>query len=139
MRKDRRPILILLAGGSGSGKTTVAEEIIKNLPSDINGVSICQDRYYLDDNHDKKNDPINFNYDHPNAFDWKLMREHLKQLMNNQVTNLPIYDYKTHSRKSDIDIVEPRDVIIFEGIHALHDDEINSLAELKIFVDTPKD
>jgi len=67
------------------------------------------------------------------------MREHLKQLMNNQVTNLPIYDYKTHSRKSDIDIVEPRDVIIFEGIHALHDDEINSLAELKIFVDTPKD
>jgi len=69
MTKDRRPILILLAGGSGSGKTTVAEEIIKNLPSDINGVSICQDRYYLDDNHDKKNDPINFNYDHPNAFD----------------------------------------------------------------------
>ena len=67
------------------------------------------------------------------------MREHLKQLMNNQVTNLPIYDSKTHSRKSDIDIVEPRDVIIFEGIHALHDDEINSLAELKIFVDTPKD
>lgn len=54
MRKDRRPILILLAGGSGSGKTTVAEEIIKNLPSDINGVSICQDRYYLDDNCDKK-------------------------------------------------------------------------------------
>ena len=139
MTKDRRPILILLAGGSGSGKTTVAEEIIKNLPSDINGVSICQDRYYLDDNCDKKNDPINFNYDHPNAFDWKLMREHLKKLMNNEVTNLPIYDYKTHSRKSDVDIVEPRDVIIFEGIHALHDDEINSLAELKIFVDTPKD
>lgn len=139
MTKKKNPILILLAGGSGSGKTTVAKEIIRNLPPNIQGITICQDRYYLDDDKQKVIDPINFNYDHPNAFDWKLMKKDLKDLINNKVVDLPIYDYALHSRRKDTDTTEPSDVIIFEGLHALLDDEINSMAEIKIFVDTPKD
>ncbi|MBR2651430.1 zeta toxin family protein [bacterium] len=69
MTLTRKPFLILIAGGSGSGKTTVAEEIIKNLPTDVSGISICQDRYYLANNSKKSKDVHTFNYDHPNAFD----------------------------------------------------------------------
>lgn len=139
MQQKRKPILILLAGGSGSGKTTVANEIIKNLPSDVRGITICQDRYYLIN---KKNSNINLdnlNYDHPNAFDWELMKQQIQDLLNNKTINLPIYDYSTHTRKDEVEVISPSDVIIFEGIHALHDEDINKLSELKIFVDTPKD
>lgn len=139
MKKKVKPILILLAGGSGSGKTTVAEEIIKNLPTDIGGISICQDRFYNDTNINDLKKLDSFNYDHPSALNWKLMRKQIRNLLNNKTTHLPIYDYKIHGHAKEKDIVKPTDVIIFEGIHALYDDEMNSLADLKIFVDTPKD
>lgn len=139
MKKKAKPILILLAGGSGSGKTTVAEEIIKNLPADIDGIAICQDRFYHDNAKDKTKNLDDFNYDHPNALNWRLMRKQLKSLLSNKVTYLPIYDYKIHGHLKEKDKVKPTDVIIFEGIHALYDEEINNLSDLKIFVDTPKD
>lgn len=139
MKKKSKPILILLAGGSGSGKTTVAEEIIKNLPADIDGIAICQDRFYHDNAKDKTKNLDDFNYDHPNALNWRLMRKQLKSLLSNKVTYLPIYDYKIHGHLKEKDKVKPTDVIIFEGIHALYDEEINNLSDLKIFVDTPKD
>lgn len=139
MKKKAKPILILLAGGSGSGKTTVAEEIIKNLPADINGIAICQDRFYNDNAGDKNKNLDEFNYDHPNALNWRLMRKQLRSLLSNKMTYLPIYDYKIHGHLKEKDKIKPTDVIIFEGIHALYDDEINSLSDLKIFVDTPKD
>lgn len=139
MKKKAKPILILLAGGSGSGKTTVAEEIIKNLPADINGIAICQDRFYNDNASDKNKNLDEFNYDHPNALNWRLMRKQLRSLLSNKMTYLPIYDYKIHGHLKEKDKIKPTDVIIFEGIHALYDDEINSLSDLKIFVDTPKD
>lgn len=139
MTLTRKPFLILIAGGSGSGKTTVAEEIIKNLPTDVSGISICQDRYYLANNSKKSKDVHTFNYDHPNAFDWKLMIKQLKDIMQNKPIRLPIYDYLHHERKSEKELFKPADVIIFEGIHALRDEELNKLSELKIFVDTPKD
>lgn len=96
MKKKAKPILILLAGGSGSGKTTVAEEIIKNLPADINGIAICQDRFYNDNASDKNKNLDEFNYDHPNALNWRLMRKQLRSLLSNKMTYLPIYDYKIH-------------------------------------------
>lgn len=139
MKKKAKPILILLAGGSGSGKTTVAEEIIKNLPTDIDGIAICQDRFYLDKTSDKTKNLDEINYDHPNALNWRLMRKQLKSLLNNKTTYLPIYDYKIHGHFKEKDKIKPTDVIIFEGIHALYDEEINNLSDLKIFVDTPKD
>lgn len=139
MKKKDKPILILLAGGSGSGKTTVAEEIIKNLPAEINGIAICQDRFYIDNNTEKNKNLDEFNYDHPNALNWRLMRKQLKSLLNNKTTYLPIYDYKIHGHLKEKDKINPSDVIIFEGIHALYDEEINNISDLKIFVDTPKD
>ena len=139
MSQIKKPFLILIAGGSGSGKTTVAEEIIKNLPPDVSGISICQDRYYLANNSRKNKELNTFNYDHPNAFDWKLMVKQLKDIMQNKQIRLPIYDYVNHERKSEKELFKPADVIIFEGIHALRNEELNKLSELKIFVDTPKD
>lgn len=139
MKKTQKPILILLSGGSGSGKTTVASEIMKNLPSEVSGIIVCQDSYYTDQTYNSKFDPAIHNFDHPNAFDWKLMKNHIKKLLNKNSVKIPIYNYSTHSRELNANLTKPADIIIFEGIHALYDDELNSLAELKIFVDTPKD
>lgn len=139
MKKTHNPILILLSGGSGSGKTTVANEIIKNLPKNITGSIVCQDCYYIDQTKNKQFNPKLHNFDHPNAFDWKLMKSHIKKLLNNKSVKIPIYNYLTHSRELNNKLTKSANIIILEGIHALYDEELNNLAELKIFVDTPKD
>lgn len=137
---NKKPILILVEGASGSGKTTVSNEIIQNLPPEVKSVIVCQDRYYMSsDQAQHTKDHIDFNYDHPSAFEWSLMKKDIKDLLNKQPVQLPIYDYVLHKRKVQTDLVKEADVIILEGIYALYDDEINDLAILKIFVDTPKD
>ena len=135
-----KPILILVDGASGSGKTTVSSEIINNLPGNVKSVIVCQDRYYVNsDTAHHTEDHVDFNYDHPAAFEWELMRNDVKKLLNGEPVDLPIYDYVEHKRKSETDLVQGVDVIIMEGIYALYDKEINKMATLKIFVDTPKD
>ncbi|GAA5414560.1 uridine kinase [Ureaplasma sp. OM1] len=136
-----KPILILVDGASGSGKTTVSTKIAEKLSSDVNYAIICQDRYYCDSSSAHNTaDRVEFNYDHPNAFRWDALRTDLMKLLNREAVDLPIYDYVNHCVKTDeADRVENLDVIILEGIYSLYDKEINSWANLKIFVDTPKD
>ena len=137
---SKKPILILVAGGTGSGKTTVAREIKKILPAHITSQVVCLDQFY------KSNDDLSpeqayavINFDHPNAFDWKLLNQTLDQLLECKQTKLPQYDYTVCKRKKEVTVVEPTDVVILEGILALYDHDVLSKADFKIYVDTPDD
>ncbi len=135
---NKKPYLILVAGASASGKSTVSEEIVTSLQHEgLKVLHLCQDRFYLSQLHNNYNGKTN--YDHPTAFDWQEMRATLAQLLANQEVTLPIYDYTTHSRSSQVDVVFDYDVIILEGLYALYDPQILNQAMVKIFVDTPPD
>jgi uridine kinase len=134
----KKPIVIGIAGGSGSGKTSVTKAIVEH----FKGHSILmieQDFYYKDQSHLPFEERLNTNYDHPLAFDNDLLIEHLSQLLNYQTIEKPIYDYKIHTRSNDVIAVEPKDVIILEGILILEDERLRDLMDIKIFVDTDAD
>lgn len=133
------PILILVCGGSGSGKTTIANYLIKNLSNKHKTVVIRQDNFYKSTDSIEFQKKILLNYDHPDAFDWKLMRASIKNIMKQKTTKIPIYDYGKHVRSDKFIAIDPHDIIIFEGIYTFYDSEINKLANLKIFIDTPAD
>jgi uridine kinase len=127
-----------ISGGTGSGKTTVAQKIISSVGRD-NVVYLQQDSYYrnlgdmpLDLRH-------RVNFDHPDAFDTELLINHLEALRANEAIEQPIYDYATHSRKAETHHVEPRPVIIMEGILVFVNSQMRGLMDLKIFVDTDAD
>jgi uridine kinase len=136
----KQPILIIVCGGSGSGKTTVANEIKRLLPKKISCQIISMDTFYkpLDQKYGK-DIYAKYNFDHPNAFDWELMKEKLFQLTSGKVTEIPVYDYCSSSRLNKVEKVKPTDIIIFEGILSLHDKDIANKAKIKIFIDTPSD
>lgn len=133
-----KPILIGIAGGTGSGKSTVAKEIYRCVPEDSIAV-IEQDSYYKDQSHLTFEERIKTNYDHPDAFDTELLMEQLKMLMNGCAIEKPIYDFEAHTRKKQSIRVEPKDIIILEGIMILVEPEIRNLLDIKIFVDTDAD
>lgn len=135
---DKRPILIGITGGTGSGKSTVSKEIFKS----IHGKDITiieQDSYYKDQSDLTFEERIKTNYDHPFAFDNKLLIEQLKTLMENKPIEKPIYDFENHTRKKETITVESKDIIILEGILILSEEEIRELLDIKIFVDTDSD
>lgn len=132
------PIVVGVAGGTGSGKTTIVREILKGLNSD--GVLLIQhDAYYRDRSHLPSEERANINYDHPDALETSLLIEHLEQLLAGQVVEIPIYDFVTHTRKSEHRRVEARKVIVVEGILILADPNLRTLFDIKIFVDTDAD
>ncbi|MGO1469649.1 MAG: uridine kinase [Tissierella sp.] len=132
------PILIGITGGTGSGKSTVSKEIFKTVPEkDI--VIMEQDSYYKDQSDLSYNERIKTNYDHPSAFDNDLLVEHLKRLKAGKSIEKPIYDFENHNRKKETIIVEPKKIIILEGILILFEKEIRDLLDIKIFVDTDSD
>lgn len=133
-----KPLLIGITGGTGSGKSTVAKSICKSLPKQ-NVVIIEQDSYYKDQSHLTPEERINTNYDHPFAFDTELLISHLKILMDNKSIDKPLYDFTVHNRRKETQRVEPKDVIILEGILILDSPEIRKLLDIKIFVDTDAD
>jgi len=133
-----KPILIGIAGGTGSGKSTVAKAIHMSLPKN-NIVVIEQDSYYKDQSHKTFEERNLNNYDHPLAFDTELLIQHLKSLLQNKAINKPIYDFEKHTRKQETELVEPRDIIILEGIMIFEDLVLRSLLDIKIFVDTDAD
>ena len=133
-----KPILIGIAGGTGSGKSTVANEIYNALPKD-SIVKIEQDSYYKDQSALSFEERIKTNYDHPDAFDTELMLSHLADLIEGQAIEKPIYDFEIHNRKTETVKVESKDIIILEGIMVLVEPEIRNLLDIKLFVDTDAD
>ncbi|MBU7593674.1 uridine kinase [Metabacillus halosaccharovorans] len=134
----KKPVVIGVAGGSGSGKTSVTKAIYEH----FKGHSILmleQDFYYKDQSHLPFEQRLNTNYDHPLAFDNDLLIEHLNSLMNHNSIEKPVYDYTLHTRSEDVIIVEPKDVIILEGILILEDERLRELMDIKLFVDTDAD
>lgn len=133
-----KPLVIGIAGGTGSGKTTVARKIAKRI-GDENVIILEHDSYYKDITQfeGKKIEEINF--DHPDALDTKLLIEHVKALKNRQAVDVPIYDFATYRRLPKVKHIEPKDVIIIEGILVFVEKELRDLMDIKIFVDTDAD
>ncbi|MCD3232912.1 uridine kinase [Clostridium botulinum] len=134
----RRPILIGITGGTGSGKSTVANEIYESFKDDCIAI-IEQDSYYKDQSNLSFEERIKTNYDHPNAFDTQLLVEHLKELFEGNSIYKPIYDFKEHNRKTETIKVNAKDIVIVEGIMILQDVELRELLDIKIYVDTDDD
>ncbi len=133
-----KPIVIGVAGGTGSGKTTVAREIYRQF-ADMSVVMIEQDSYYKDQSHLSFEERVKTNYDHPLAFDNDLLLDHLNQLVRHKPIEKPAYDYKLHTRAQEKETVMPKDVIILEGILILEDERLRNVMDIKVFVDTDAD
>jgi len=132
------PIIIGVADGTGSGKTTVAREIYRQF-EDMSVVMIEQDAYYKDQSDLTFEERIKTNYDHPLAFDNDLLIEHLERLRRRESIEKPTYDYKLHTRAEETVRIDPKDVIILEGILILEDERLRDLMDIKVFVDTDAD
>lgn len=130
-------LIIGIAGGTGSGKTTVARSVIDKLGSQVTFIS--QDNYYCDHSHLSFSDREKINYDHPLAFDNALLLEHLKQLKDEQTVSAPTYDFSTHSRSSITMELLPNPIVIIEGLHVLSDEDLRGILDIKVFVDTDPD
>ena len=133
----KRPVIIGVAGGSGSGKTTVVRNICERLEGLV--AIIEQDAYYKDQSHLPMEERRKTNYDHPLAFDNDLLISHLRQLLQRKPIEKPVYDYTQHTRSRETVTVEPRDVILLEGILILEDEGLRALMDIKVFVDTDAD
>ena len=131
-------IIIGIAGGSGSGKTTVVKRIAKALPPHCAAV-IPLDSYYNDTTGMTPEERAAINFDHPDAFDWKLLTEHIKLLKEGKAVEQPTYSYIESNRQKETVHVDPKPVIIIEGIMALHYKKLRDMMDLKIFVDTDDD
>lgn len=131
-------MIIGIAGGTGSGKTTVVKKIIESLPEGSVTV-VSQDSYYKDSSHLPWEERRAQNFDEPRAFDWKLLHEHLSLLREGKAVDEPVYDYTTCSRLAETTHIEPRKVIILEGIMALVDPSIRKILDMKVFVDADSD
>jgi uridine kinase len=133
-----RPILIGICGGTGSGKSTVAREIYESLHETEIAI-IQQDAYYKDQTDMAIEERCKTNYDHPFAFDTDLLIKHIKKLFEGQAIQRPIYDFSVHNRSDETITVEPRNIVILEGIMILEDKRLRDLMDIKIFVDTDAD
>ncbi len=133
-----QPLIIGIAGGTGSGKTTVANAIMKRV--DRERIAwLEQDQYYRDQTDKPFEERIRVNYDHPDSLETELMVEHLKCLRAGQAVETPVYDFATYTRTRETRRVEPRPVILVEGILIFTDPELRKLFDVKIFVDTDAD
>ncbi|MBO0386378.1 uridine kinase [Staphylococcus simulans] len=130
--------IIGIAGGSGSGKTSVTNEILHNLEGHSVAL-IAQDYYYKDQSHLTFEERLQTNYDHPFAFDNDLLIQNLINLRNGIPVEVPTYDYVNHTRSPETIAFQPKDVIIVEGIFALENKTLRDLMDVKIYVDTDAD
>ena len=134
----KKPVVIGVTGGSGSGKTSVTRAIFEF----FKGHSILmleQDYYYKDQSHLPFEERLKTNYDHPLAFDNDLLIEHIHALLQYETIQKPVYDYARHTRSEEVITVEPQDVIILEGILVLEDERLRDLMDMKLYVDTDAD
>ena len=130
--------VVLIGGGSASGKTYVLRKVLEKIPGDrITRISI--DDYYKDFSNLPFEERVKINYDHPKSFDWKLMNEQFKALKNGQAIEKPIYDFTTHSRSLITEVVQPKDLIIIEGIMALVNKDLRALGDLKVYINASRE
>ena len=132
------PFIIGVAGGSGSGKTTVTAKVLETVGPDMAAV-IVQDYYYRDQAHLTFEQRLTTNYDHPHAFDWPLLIEHIEDLLAGRAIEMPVYDFTHHTRAAETITVKPAPVIVIEGLFPLYDAAMRDMMSLKIFVDTDPD
>jgi len=136
---NQKIFIIGIAGGSGSGKTTFAKKVMKNINNSTSSL-LHMDSYYL-----PKQPKTNYtsagkpNFDHPNAFDWDLLRHHLSELKQGLTIKCPIYDFASSSRTEEYETVGPCKVVLFEGIFSLYDQEIRDLLDIKCFLHVDSD
>jgi len=133
-----RPVVIGIAGGSGSGKTTVLQHIIREFGADPIAV-LDHDAYYRDLSHLSPEERTQFNFDHPDALETALMRKHLDRLIEGEAVEKPVYDFTSHTRRDETETVEPRPVIIIEGILVLAESLLEEQMDIKIYVDAADD
>lgn len=139
MTKDKKTLIIGITGGTGSGKSTVCKSIKESIPEE-NIAIIEQDAYYKDQSHLSFEERLKTNYDHPLAFDNKLLINHLDMLCNGEAVEKPVYDYELHTRDLEKTITtEAKDIVIVEGIMILEDEELRNKLDIKIYVDTEDD
>ena len=133
-----QPFVIGVAGGSGSGKSTVSQQVLASFGADMVSV-VMQDDYYCDQTHLSPEVRRQQNYDHPQAFEWPLLVQHIQALRNGEAIEMPEYDFTLHNRSSRTIPVKPAPVIVIEGLFALYDEDLRDMMSLKIFVDTASD
>ncbi|UUZ78961.1 uridine kinase [Paenibacillus sp. P26] len=132
-------LIIGIAGGTGSGKTTVARSVIDRLGAG-KVTFISQDNYYKDHTHLSFSERETINYDHPLAFDNEPLLKHLKQLKKGQVVQAPVYDFANHARSMEHSVeLKPNKIVIIEGLHVLSDENLRDILDIKVFVDTDPD
>ena len=133
-----KPLIIGIAGGSGSGKSTVAKNVADNLGS-LSVAFIDMDAYYRNFSELSLDERRRLNWDHPDAFDYELLTDHLKRLAERESIEKPVYDFVTHLRSSDTIAVEPSDVIVIDGILLFVEESVRDLCDVKVFVDADAD
>lgn len=131
-------MILGICGGTGSGKTTVAERLAQSLGPD-RALLLAQDAYYKDSGHVPIEERVRQNFDHPDAVDFELLIRHVKALNNRQAIEQPSYDFAAHVRRQETTRVDPRAVVIVEGILIFQNQGLRNLFDLKIFVDTAAD
>lgn len=137
-RINRDMFIIGIAGGTGSGKTTVVRKIMERLPEEEVGV-ISQDSYYKDSSHVPVEDRQKINFDEPAAFDWDLLVSQLKSLKAGKAVEMPTYSYLTCTRQPETEHFEPKEVVLVEGILVFSDKRVRDMFDIKVFVDADGD
>jgi uridine kinase len=133
-----KPLIIGIAGGTGSGKSTVARRIAEALPQ-ASVAFVEMDSYYRDFSDLSPDELERVNWDHPDAFDNALLAEHLQALSNDEAVDCPVYDFATHSRSIETRRIDPADVVVIDGILLLADEMLRDLCDVKVFVDADAD
>ena len=131
-------LIVGIAGGTGSGKTTVVDKVMACFPSGEVAL-LPQDSYYKDSSHLPLEERQKLNFDHPDSIEWPLLIEHLKELRLGKPIRQPVYSYLTCTRSSETILIEPRKVVIVEGILVLTQKDVRDLLDIKVFVDADAD
>ena len=135
---NQTPFVIGVAGGSGSGKTTVVQKLVKTIGNE-DAVVVQHDWYYKHQPHLTLEERAGLNYDHPDALETTLLVAHLKELVNHRPITAPVYDFNEHLRREETQLIKPQQIIIVDGILIFRDEELRNLFNLKVFVDTDSD
>ncbi len=133
----KSPMLIGIAGGTGSGKSTFADRLLALFPNEITVISY--DNYYKPQDHLEFEERIKTNYDCPDALDTDLLVKHLRALQDGESVDIPNYDFKIHTRKREMTRLDPSPVIIVDGILTFHDERLREMFDIKIFTDADAD